>query len=319
MGEQTNSTIGTVGGVAAGWASYKYLPKIFGRPYSRWFITECRDISKSEHNKYWSVTQKALESSGLKKQGIELVDINNTNLEGVTKDTFEKMDRVFEEKTNKIIDKMFEKLKAPRIDGKKIKFPSYKQEARPKWKYILFGPSGDEKLKGTLKGIAKGDNACYVPFIKNVYVNKDKMGFSTCHEVGHAINANSTKWLKALSLGRHVTTKLAPVLLAVALIKKRKPESPDGPEAEQTKKNFLKDNIGLLTFGCLLPTVAEEGLASINGAKLVKKYLTPQELKKLNVTNAKAWSTYLIGAALLSAFAQFAVIVKDKLVEPKVT
>ena len=67
----------------------------------------------------------------------------------------------------------------------------------------------------------------------------------------------------------------------------------------------------------MLPTVVEEGLASINGAKLAKKVLNPQELKKLNITNAKAWSTYLLGATLVSICAQLAVKVKDRLVAPK--
>ena len=310
MSDNTNNTIGAVGGVAAGWASYKYLPTIVRRPYTRWFISECKQIPQSEHNMYWNAAQKAFETSGLKEKGVELIDINSGNLEGVIKDTFEKSDKNFE----KITKKIYEDLNIPAPKNMK---PKTAPKPRAKWKYILFGPSKDDKLKNVLKSISEGENACFYGMSNNVYVNKDKMGFSVFHEMGHAVNANTTKGLKALAYGRHFAALLAPLLLVTALVKKRKPEYDFESKSDKRKKNFLKDNIGLITFGLLTPTLAEEGLASINGAKLAKNVLSKTELKKLNITNAKAWSTYLVGAIMLSAAAQFAVNIKDKLTQPK--
>ena len=48
-----------------------------------------------------------------------------------------------------------------------------------------------------------------------------------------------------------------------------------------------------------MPTVLEEGLASIKGAQIAKKVLSPDKLKMVNKMNGKAFLTYLIGATLL--------------------
>ena len=288
-------------GIGAGYASYKALPGLVKRPYGRWLITEVREIPETQQLEFWKAGQKALQTSGLAGKGVELKDINSGNLKEVTKDTFEKIAE-FEKKLN---SKLGVNAKA------KNKAP------RSKWKYILFGPGKGDKLKTALEQMSKGNNACFHNASNNVYVNKEKMGFSVFHEMGHAINANTTTARKVLSSGRHITAFGVPLLLFTALVKRRKPESETEPKNIQRKKNFLKDNIGLLTFACLLPTVVEEGLASINGAKLAKDVLSPEMLKKLNVTNAKAFGSYALGAVAISLCAQLAVYVKDKVFPPK--
>ena len=298
MDDRTNNAVSAVAAFGAGWASYKYLPKVVGRPFGRWVYSEIKELPQADNLRCWNAAQKAYQNSGLQKKGVELLDINPTNLEGVTKDTFTKMDK-----------------NTKNIFGVSTK-PKPKKP-RPKWKYILFGPSGEDKLKSALKNISEGGNAAYHDGSKNVFVNKEKMGFSAFHEMGHAINANSSSLRKALSVGRHVSMLFVPMMLAAAMLQKRTPESQFEPKSEQRKKNFFKDNIGLITFGLMLPTVVEEGLASINGAAMAKKVLNPKDLKKLNITNAKAWSTYAVGAVLASAFAQFAVKTKDRLVEKR--
>ena len=313
MSGKTDNTISAAGGVAAGWASYRYLPSIVQRPYGRWILSECRKIPQAEHIKYYDAAKQAYETSGLKEKGVELIDLNSSNLQGVIKDTFEKSEKNAEIMKKNLRTKIYKFFNMP--VPKEIK--TKPQKPRPKWKYILFGPSREDKLKASLKNISEGNNASFHSGSNNVFVNKDAMGFSAFHEMGHAVNANSKDALKTLSIGRHFAAFAVPFLLAAALIKKRKPESSDEPRSTQRRKNFLKDNIGLITFGCMLPTVVEEGLASINGAKLAKKVLNPQEIKKLNITNTKAWSTYLLGATLVSICAQLAVKVKDRLVPPK--
>ena len=319
MGDNANNIPSVVGGVAAGWASYKYLPRYVKGPYGRWFLSECHDISAAEHNKYYSVAEKALADSGLKAKGVGLIKVEKSNIESVTNNSFEKVDKKIEKFINNMLDKFYDKLKVPKTDIKKFEKTPRTEKPKSNLLYILFGLGDSSKFKRSVYDVADGSNSFYHPILKDVYVNKDTMGFSTAHEMGHAFNSNSTKWLKTLSIGRHITAILASVLLAIALIKKRKPESVEEPKEVQRKKNFLKDNIGLITFGCLLPTVAEEGLASINGAKIFKPYLNPQELRKLNITNAKAWGSYLIGAAVAGILAQFAVKIKDRLAEPKET
>ena len=316
MNENSNGAVSAVGGIAAGWASYKYLPKIVQRPYGRYIFGELDKLTKEENNMYWNAAHKALRTSGLQEKGVELINLNSkSNIDSVTQDLFVKSTKNAQKTLNKIMKKQNIPTSQTKT-GAKATIQTV-TKPRPRWKYILFGPSGEDKLKGALKDVSEGQNAFFHTASKNIYVNNDKMGFSVFHEMGHAVNANSTTGKKILSYGRHFTAFMVPILLATALIKKRKPENEAEPNNVKRKKNFLKDNIGLITFGCLTPTLVEEGLASINGAKLAKNVLNPEQLRKLNITNAKAWSTYFVGAVLASVLAQFAVKIKDKLVEPK--
>ena len=70
-------------------------------------------------------------------------------------------------------------------------------------------------------------------------------------------------------------------------------------------------------FLAMVPTLAEEGLASINGAKLAKETLKPDMLKKMNNLNLKAWGSYAIGALAMSLCGALAVWVKDRVAQPE--
>ena len=296
-----NNTTGTIAGVAAGWAAYKYLPK-FKKPYGRWVFTEFEKIPEAQNNRYFSAAQKAFKRTQLNAKNVDVIDINPNNSESVIKNTLDKSNKNIENYVKKTFG-----LKEQNIKKKK---------PRPKWKYILFGPSGEEKMKEMLKKVADGKNACFHIMSGNVLVNKNKMGFSTFHEIGHAINANSSKLAKSLVIGSHLTAKIAaPILLATALIKKQNPVQYNRRRRTHKDNNMLKDNIGLITFGCLTPVLIEEGMASINGIKMAKKVLKPSETKNLKCLYGKAWSTYLIGAIFAGACAQLAVYIKDKLTQ----
>ena len=45
-----------------------------------------------------------------------------------------------------------------------------------------------------------------------VVANPNKMGFSTFHKLGHAINNNSNRFVKALAKSRNVIALLTPVV-----------------------------------------------------------------------------------------------------------
>ena len=175
----------------------------------------------------------------------------------------------------------------------------------------------DEKLANAINIISEGKNACYIPSINKVLVNPNKMGFSTFHELGHAINNNSKGFVKALAKSRNFIALLAPVFLFTSIVKKKKPEEQKPENAWDKFTTFIKNNCGKLMFLSMLPTIAEEGLASINASKIAKDVLKPDMLKKMNNLNAKAWGSYVFGALAMSACGALAVWVKDRVTQPE--
>ena len=141
---------------------------------------------------------------------------------------------------------------------------------------------------------------------------------ATFHEMGHAVNS-TTKLGKLLqTAGGPMRMFAVPVILAVALLKRNKAEGEKPQGAVDKTTTFIKNNAGKLAFAAWLPTLAEEGMASIRAAKMAKGAgLSADLLKNLNKGNAKAWTTYLIGAAATAAAVRAAVWVKDKIAESK--
>lgn len=163
-----------------------------------------------------------------------------------------------------------------------------------------------QKLKRVYKQMfSEGTNAGYFTDSKDVVVNKESLFSSAYHELGHAKNANGGFVGKALQQARNITpfgvSLVAPVVLAVGLlhnVDKNKPQEQKG-KLEKTL-DFVSNNAGKLTLASYAPMLAEEGLASINGIKMAKKYLNPEQLGKLSINYAKAWGTYAYLAAFVS-------------------
>ena len=87
--------------------------------------------------------------------------------------------------------------------------------------------------------------------------------------------------------------------------------------ALEKSAGFVKKNAGKLTFATFLPTLIEEGMATIKGNKLAKEALKdmPELLKKVKKTNLLGYSTYLAMATLTALGATAAVKVKDSIQE----
>ena len=77
------------------------------------------------------------------------------------------------------------------------------------------------------------------------------------------------------------------------------------------KPNFIERNAGLIGFASFLPTIAEEGIASLRGLKYAKK------LKGVNLSPLKrnyffAWMTYVIAGLGLGVAAKQALLSNKK-------
>lgn len=160
------------------------------------------------------------------------------------------------------------------------------------------------KMCTKMNDYANGTNACTLG--DKVYVNFNKMSASSFHEMGHAKNYKDFGCGKILQNMRNplIAKGLIGLSLASAIFlsdknKDERVEIEKNGNFIDKGKMFLKDNCVTLAALSQVPMLAEEGLASIKGASIGKKYLSPQNMTKFNCLNLKAWSSYLIGAAFI--------------------
>ena len=102
--------------------------------------------------------------------------------------------------------------------------------------------------------------------------------------------------------------------IRIALFKTKKAPNHEPKNKLDKTTTFIKDNAGKLTFFAMLPTLVEEGLASIKGAKLAKDGgLSANLLKRVNTGNFKAWTTYLLGTLITVGAVKLGIEVSDKM------
>ena len=157
-------------------------------------------------------------------------------------------------------------------------------------------------IQEALGHVARGENAFYSDNCKLAVAPKSKPSL-ILHELGHAINAHKGKFLKMLQKSRMYVSAVPTALLVLNGLFKRKDEKP----------NFIERNAGIIGFASFLPTIAEEGLASIRGVKAARKTLGKAvNLNPLRSNYLFAWMTYVIAGLGLGVAAKQAIIENKK-------
>ena len=158
-------------------------------------------------------------------------------------------------------------------------------------------------LGNALDPVAKGENAFFVDKLKLAVAPESKPSL-ILHELGHAVNAKKgfTKLLQN-------TRRFAPFAPMALLFANRL-----SPNKQNGEKTFIERNAGLLGFAAFLPTIIEEGIASLIGIKDAKKVLNnPKNLNILKKNYAFALATYILsGVALGVASKQTILAEADK-------
>lgn len=303
-------------GVAVGASTYlgaQAFMRMGTQPYQKFLLKDFKQYNESELKNIREAAQSAFTRYGLDKRGYTLTSVTEDNYKEVTKtiknklddnkiekykQTIEKIKKLFNGKMNKKADELF-------------KNEILKSETKIRKKEVK------NSIKKVMQSISEGKNAVHIRGIREILVNMDMTPALANHEMGHAVNRlGINKFGKILNKIRH---PFAAATLFIALIgifkpKKQEGEKPNGIMDKTT--TFIKNNAGKLTFAAMLPTMAEEGLASINANKMLKESnLEKSLIKKINKGNIKAWGTYVLGATILSQAARFAIYAHDKIVE----
>ena len=244
-------------------------------------------LNEEDTNAFRKIVDTAFEKSGLKQKGVTVFNVTNANesnryifLKYVYKSLPEKLKNIINQKEclKNSFDRFFDKI---------------------------------------LRKIAEGKNATYLKRIDVIVINKDKYSVAAFHEMGHALNKHFSKIAKCLNKLKTPMAILTPIIMATALFKRKKVEGekPDGWFDKTT--TFIKNNCAKLTFAAFLPKILEEGLASLQGAKLAKGLVPSQQFKKLNKMQTAAWLTYFGSAVAATAAAATASKVRDFIASSK--
>ena len=144
-------------------------------------------------------------------------------------------------------------------------------------------------LASEIEIVAKGKNAFYSDIHKLAVAPASKPSL-ILHELGHASNSKKL-FTQLLQKSRRYAVSAPMILLFASRILGRDKDN---------KPNFIERNAGILGFAAFLPTIIEEGLASLKGIKAVKA--VPQNILKggLNTSILKrnyllALCTYILG------------------------
>lgn len=190
-------------------------------------------------------------------------------------------------------------------------------------------PDAIYDMINSYSAVAHGKNAAFLPkdtknaltgeilHSKNTIIaNREKMSTALFHEIGHAFNANKSKFWGAMQKMRIPAMVLASGLAIFSAFSK-KAEAKDGEELTkgQKAKNFVRDNSGALAATAMLPVVAEEVMASVRGCKWANSNLPKELAKKVKTTNVFGAISYVAAAAAVALSAFVATKVKDSIME----
>lgn len=163
----------------------------------------------------------------------------------------------------------------------------------------------------------RGDNAAFLPKTNRIGVNIDKLGASTFHEMGHAINRNMSTFWKGMQKLRGPAMITGSVLTLTALIKRKKIEGEEPKTKFDKVTTFIKNNVGKLVTLSFVPIVAEELMASHRGNQMAKKFLPAEMFKKVRMTNRLGAATYIIAGIGAGLTAFTASKIRDLVAAPK--
>lgn len=169
-------------------------------------------------------------------------------------------------------------------------------------KVFFINPQNQNQFAGLGKEmvneVAKGRNAFFHRGV-NIAVAPSSKPSLILHELGHAVNFTKPILRSLQKFGGYAVAAPTALLLANRAFSNKQ----DG------QKTFIEKNAGILGFCAYIPTLIEEGIASLRGINAAKKVLNnPKSLNILKKNYALAWMTYLLGAVALGVASKQAVV-----------
>ena len=167
-----------------------------------------------------------------------------------------------------------------------------------------------------IKLIEQGYNAGFNNNTNTIHVNTNKMGTAFFHELGHAINFNNSAFWKSMQKMRMPFALTSTLLPVVAIAKRKKAPGEEPKNIIDKTTDFVKNNVGKLTFISMVPIIAEELKATQRGNKIAKTLLSPELYKKVVNSNKIGAASYIATALSMGFGAYLGNLVRDKIAKP---
>ncbi len=262
------------------------LPSVSGK-----MVNQLSDLDKTQISEMQKGIKDAFEKSGLGQKGVEIIDVRNVK-EGKELPLANKQ---LVEAINKKIERFI---------------PKKLRESE------ILKPKLDQIKKGLQNTIESGKNAAYFEEVNKIAINTEKLGAAAFHEMGHALNMQSSKFWRVTQKARPVAL-LSGVFGLTALFKRKKLEGEEPKNNFDKATTFIKNNVGKLVTLSFLPIIAEELMASHKGEKLAKQVLSPELLKKVKNGNRLGALTYILTASAVGFGTYVASKVRDAIAKPE--
>lgn len=148
--------------------------------------------------------------------------------------------------------------------------------------------------KNTFNSTLNGYNAFYYPKKKIVVCNLDKFSIPIFHEIRHRINETSPNFfIKALSKVRSPLAFAGPIAISICSL------FTDKKDEDNSVRQKIKNNCGILASLSRLPLVTEECIANIKGTQIAKEAGVKGELlKKVKQCHKISMTGYILSAAI---------------------
>ena len=292
---QTAGTGTTIGAVLAGGLANNAIVNLNARAVSpqimKKFGKQSSKLNETQVAEMQKGIKDAFEKSGLKQKGVEILDVREMKDENELTPASKKLEEAINKKFEKFIPKKIRESEAFKTTLDLIK----------------------NNLQSTIEN---GKNAAYFEEGNKIAINTEKLGAAAFHEMGHALNMQSSKFWKVAQKARPVAL-LSGVFGLTALFKRKKLEGEEPKNNFDKVTTFIKNNVGKLTVLSFIPLVAEELAASYKGEKLAKQVLSPELLKKVKNSNRLGASTYILMASAVGLGAVVASKVRDAIAKPE--
>ena len=314
MNNNIKENIQTSVGIGAGIGTYHASRRLIHRMNKKIFSSLETPLTKEQIDTFNKAGNEIYQKY-FKEQGIKIFDISKEDYNKLFNEKYENINSYYDKKieqTKNPIRKFF--LKYQKKKSLKAAKALDKETVRGKNAYYrevsrMVDENGIKKLKKD----------------KKIIINMEKTPIYLFHELGHAKNFMDTRLsiaMKSVWKNSIFQRNATIFLLTTSLL--TKPETNKDTAANKEHKNplyplglFIKNNCGKLMTLILVPTVLEEGLASLNGQKMGKEVLKGKDLNVLTKSHLKSFAGYSAWAAGAGIAVYLANKVRDKIAEYK--